>query len=107
VIGKPSASSSSERWNSVSRETSGRIAARRSAVSARQGRIGQIPPLVDEMLAAFRLRGIAREALAALLLLSDAYRQQSLSLGLIQRVGQILTQMERFGIHGPEEPAGR
>jgi tetratricopeptide (TPR) repeat protein len=78
-----------------------------AAVWFRQGRIGQIPPLVDEMLAAFKARGIAREAIAALLLLSDAYRHQTLSLGLIQRVGQILTQMERFGLHGPEEPAGR
>jgi len=56
------------------------------------------------MLAAFTARGIAREALAAILLLRDAYQQQSLSLDLIQRVGQILTQMERFGLHGPEEP---
>ncbi|MEA2694692.1 MAG: hypothetical protein QOJ16_4079 [Acidobacteriota bacterium] len=76
-----------------------------AAVWFRQGRSGRIPPLVEEMLAAFRARGIAREAFAALLLLSDAYRQQTLSLGLIQRVGQILTQMERFGLHGPEEPA--
>jgi tetratricopeptide (TPR) repeat protein len=75
-----------------------------AAVWFRQGKIGRIPPLVDEMLEAFQARGIDREAFAAVLLLRDAHRQQSLSLGLIQRVGQILTQMERFGIHGPEAP---
>ncbi|MEA2692183.1 MAG: hypothetical protein QOJ16_1570, partial [Acidobacteriota bacterium] len=63
------------------------------------------PPLVEEMLAAFTARGIAREALAAILLLRDAYQRQSLSLDLIQRVGQILTQMERLGLHGAEELA--
>jgi tetratricopeptide (TPR) repeat protein len=78
-----------------------------AAVWFRQGKIGQIPPLVDEMLAAFRARGIAREALAALLLLSDANRHRTLSLDLIQRVAQILAQIERFGMHGPEEPVER
>jgi hypothetical protein len=77
-----------------------------AAVWFRQGRLGQIPRLVDEILAAFRERRIAREAIAAILLVRDAYRQQSLSVDLIQRVSQILTQLERFGLHGPEEPAG-
>jgi tetratricopeptide (TPR) repeat protein len=77
-----------------------------AAVWFRQGRIGQIPRLVDEILAAFRERRIAREAIAAILLVRDAYRQQSLSVDLIQRVSQILTQLERFGLHGPEEPVG-
>jgi hypothetical protein len=76
-----------------------------AAVWFRQGKIGRIPPLVEEMLAAFTARGIAREALAAILLLRDAYQRQSLSLDLIQRVGQILTQMERLGLHGAEELA--
>jgi tetratricopeptide (TPR) repeat protein len=73
----------------------------------RQGRIGAIPPLVEEMIAAFKAQDIKREALAALLLLRDASRQQALSLELIQRVSALLTRLERFGIQRLEEGVSR
>ncbi len=78
-----------------------------AAVWFRQGKIGAVQVLVEELIDTFKARKIAREALMALALLRDAYQAQALSLHLIQRVSQLLTQMERFGIHGVDDPVER
>lgn len=66
-----------------------------AAVWVRQGKPELVPPLADEIIAVFRSLGIARETIATVLVLRQAYAQGKLTLQIVQQVAQFLQDLER------------
>jgi tetratricopeptide (TPR) repeat protein len=66
-----------------------------AAVWLRQGRTRQVRRLVEEMIATFRALRIAREAVAALLVLREACDRDEATLDRVQAVAVLLTELER------------
>jgi hypothetical protein len=67
-----------------------------AAIWMRQGRIDKVKRLVLELLEVFRARYVARESIAALLMLRDALDRDRASLELLAMVASVLEQ------HSPE-----
>lgn len=65
-----------------------------AAVWVRQGKTGQVLPLIEEILAVFEALDITREAIAALLLLRTVCEQGILSLEVVQQVTDFLRRLE-------------
>lgn len=65
-----------------------------AAVWLRQDKVAEVRGLVEELVAAFRARRIAREALAALLLLKESFETDRVSLDLLQSVRTYLKGLE-------------
>jgi hypothetical protein len=66
-----------------------------AAVWLRCGRTRQVRELVEEMIAAFRALRIAREAVAALLILREACDRDEATLERVRTVAMLLTELER------------
>jgi hypothetical protein len=66
-----------------------------AAVWLRQGKTLQVRQLVEEMIAAFRALRIAREAVAALLILREACDRDEATLDRVRTVAMLLTELER------------
>ncbi len=66
-----------------------------AAVWLRQGRTKQVRQIVDEMIATFRALRIAREAVAALLILREACDRDEAPLERLRAVTVLLTELER------------
>jgi len=66
-----------------------------AAVWLRRGRTRQVRELVEEMIAAFRALRIAREAVAALLILREACDRDEATLDRVRTVAMLLTELER------------
>jgi tetratricopeptide (TPR) repeat protein len=66
-----------------------------AAVWLRQGRIAEARELVEQGIAAFKALRIGREALAALLLLRDAFTHQGTALGMLRSVAECLKRIEQ------------
>ena len=64
----------------------------------RQGKTPKTRRLIEEIVAMFQSRGIAREALAALLLLKESFAADSCSLELLQSVREYLKRLGRAPI---------
>lgn len=80
------------------------------AVWLRQGRTAEVRGLVSEMVAVFKVLGIAREALGALILLRSACEQEYVSLEFLADVLKLLRRMERepaAGFDGAPDPPDR
>ncbi len=65
-----------------------------------EGRTGEVRAAVEEILLEFTTRGIAREALAALLLLEQAARQERATLALLREAAQAVVSIQREGQSG-------
>jgi hypothetical protein len=81
-----------------------------AAVWLRQGKTVQVRELVEEMIATFRALRIAREAVAALLILREACDRDEATLDRVRTVAMLLTELERQPRHRPEpesSPADR
>ena len=81
-----------------------------AAVWLRQGRTVQVRELVEEMIATFRVLRIAREAVAALLILREACDRDEATLDRVRTVAMLLTELERQPRRRPEpesSPADR
>jgi hypothetical protein len=72
-----------------------------AAVWLRQGKTRQVRQLVEEMIAAFRALRIAREAVAALLILREACDRDEATLERVRTVAMLLTELERQPQHRP------
>ncbi len=57
-----------------------------AALLAEQGRTSELKPLAAEIVAAFGIRGVDREALASLLLFQQACAEESVTLEMIRRL---------------------
>lgn len=68
-----------------------------------QGRTREVRQLVEEMIATFRALRIAREAVAALLILREACDRDEATLDGVRTVAVLLTELERQ----PRRPSGR
>ncbi|HEV3456274.1 MAG TPA: hypothetical protein VHG32_06920 [Thermoanaerobaculia bacterium] len=66
-----------------------------AAVWLRQGKTEQVRQLVEEMIATFRALRIAREAVAALLILRQACDRDEATLDRVRTVAMLLTELER------------
>jgi hypothetical protein len=66
-----------------------------AAAWLQQGKTRQVRQLVEEMIAAFRALRIAREAVAALLLLREACDHDEATLDRVRTVALLLTELER------------
>jgi hypothetical protein len=66
-----------------------------AAVWLRQGKTRQVRQLVEEMIATFRALRIAREAVAALLILREACDRDEATLDRLRTVAMLLTELER------------
>ncbi|HVR07600.1 MAG TPA: hypothetical protein VMW75_06085 [Thermoanaerobaculia bacterium] len=66
-----------------------------AAVWLRQGKTKQVRQLVEEMIATFRALRIAREAVAALLILRQACDRDEATLDRVRTVAMLLTELER------------
>jgi hypothetical protein len=66
-----------------------------AAVWLRQGKSKQLRHLVEEMIATFRALRIAREAVAALLILREACDRDEATLDRVRTVAMLLTELER------------
>ncbi len=66
-----------------------------AAVWLRQGKTEQVRRLVEEMIATFRALRIAREAVAALLILRQACDRDEATLDRVRTVAMLLTELER------------
>ncbi len=66
-----------------------------AAVWLQQGKTKQVRQLVEEMIAVFRALRIAREAVAALLILREACDRDAASLDQLRSVALLLTELER------------
>jgi tetratricopeptide (TPR) repeat protein len=66
-----------------------------AAAWLQQGKARQVRQLVEEMIAAFRALRIAREAVAALLLLREACDRDEATLDRVRTVAMLLTELER------------
>jgi hypothetical protein len=66
-----------------------------AAVWLRQGRTPRVRQLVEEMIATFRALRIAREAVAALLILREACDRDEATLDRVRMVAMLLTELER------------
>jgi hypothetical protein len=66
-----------------------------AAVWLRQGKTKQVRQLVEEMIATFRALRIAREAVAALLILREACDREEATLERLRAVTLLLTELER------------
>jgi tetratricopeptide (TPR) repeat protein len=64
------------------------------AVWLHQGRIGEARDLVEQVIATFKALRIGREALAALLLLRDAFTHQGTALGMLRSVAECLKRLD-------------
>jgi transcriptional regulator with XRE-family HTH domain len=58
----------------------------------KESRFGEIMTLANEMLAIFRAQGVHREAIAAILLFRDAAERESVTLEMVRRLQNYLTQ---------------
>jgi len=72
-----------------------------ATVWLRQGKTPQVRELVQEMIAAFRALRIAREAVAALLILREACDRDEATLERVRTVAMLLTELERQPRHRP------
>lgn len=63
----------------------------------REGRTAEVRAAVDQILGQFTARGIAREALATLVLLEQAARQEKATLALVREAAQTVATLERGG----------
>jgi hypothetical protein len=66
-----------------------------AAVWLRQGKTKQVRQMVEEMIATFRALRIAREAVAALLILRQACDRDEATLDRVRTVAMLLTELER------------
>jgi hypothetical protein len=66
-----------------------------AAVWLQQGKTAQVRQLVEEMIATFRALRIAREAIAALLILREACDRDEATLDRVRAVTVLLTELER------------
>jgi hypothetical protein len=66
-----------------------------AAVWLRQGKTKQVRQLVEEMIATFRALRIAREAVAALLILRESCDRDEATLDRVRTVAMLLTELER------------
>ena len=77
-----------------------------AAVWLQQGRTAEVRRLVEEMIATFRALRIAREAVAALLILREACDRDEVTLDRMRMVALLLTELERQPQRRPaSEPA--
>jgi tetratricopeptide (TPR) repeat protein len=72
-----------------------------AAVYLRQGRPAEVGRLAEEMLVTFRVLGIRREAIAALLLLQEAVASERATLSLCEEVAAQLRRLDREGWREP------
>lgn len=77
---------------------SGIVGLELSAIRLRQGQLGEVKRLVQEVLTTFRARYVAREAVAALLMLRDAVEAGQVTGELILSVASVLE------LHHQEDP---
>ncbi len=61
-----------------------------AGIYARQGRAGEMRSLGEEMVPIFKARDLAREVMAALIILQNATRMESVSVGLIDELSTLL-----------------
>ena len=66
-----------------------------AAVWLQRGKTRQLRELVEEMIATFRVLRIAREAVAALLILREACDRDEVTLDRVRTVAMLLTELER------------
>ena len=66
-----------------------------ASVCLRQGKKAEVRTLVAEMVAAFRAVGVAREAMAAMLMLTDAVDKDQATLEPLALVSGVLQRLER------------
>jgi hypothetical protein len=66
-----------------------------AALWLRQGRTEETRNLVEELLATFRVLDIRREAIAALLMLREAFQKDRATLALLRTVASELQRLER------------
>jgi hypothetical protein len=66
-----------------------------ASVCLRQGKKAEVRMLVEEMVAAFRAVGVAREAMAAMIMLTDAVDKDQATLELLALVSGVLQRLER------------
>jgi hypothetical protein len=66
-----------------------------AAVWLRRGKTARVRELVEEMIATFRALRIAREAVAALLILREACDRDEATLDRVRTVAMLLTELER------------
>ncbi|HEY6321672.1 MAG TPA: hypothetical protein VJA16_08965 [Thermoanaerobaculia bacterium] len=77
-----------------------------AAVWLRCGKTVQVRELVEEMIATFRALRIAREAVAALLILREACDRDEATLDRVRTVAMLLTELERQPRHRPASGSG-
>lgn len=65
-----------------------------AAIWLKQGRTGEILTLLDETVSVFRERDIRREAIAALLMLREAFERERVTTALLQAVASELERLE-------------
>lgn len=66
-----------------------------ASVCLRLGKKGEVRTLVDEMVATFRAVGVEREAMAAMLMLTDAVEKDQTTLELLALVSGVLQRLQR------------
>jgi hypothetical protein len=66
-----------------------------ASVCLRQGKKAEVRKLVEEMVATFRAVGVAREAMGAMLMLTDAVDKDQATLELLALVSGVLQRLER------------
>ena len=77
-----------------------------AAVWLRRGKTVQVRELVEEMIATFRALRIAREAVAALLILREACDRDEATLDRVRTVAMLLTELERQPRRRPASGSG-
>jgi hypothetical protein len=76
-----------------------------AAIWLREGKVAEARGLVEQVIATFKALSIGREALAALLLLRDAFTHQGTALGMLRSLTECLKKIEQTS--GPRfEPEG-
>ncbi|HXO41123.1 MAG TPA: hypothetical protein VN999_06735, partial [Thermoanaerobaculia bacterium] len=77
-----------------------------AVVWLRRGKTAQVRELVEEMIATFRALRIAREAVAALLILREACDRDEATLDRVRTVAMLLTELERQPRRRPASASG-
>jgi hypothetical protein len=71
-----------------------------AALWLEHGQLGEIEPLLQEVLLTFSVLAIGREAAAAILLLYEAARQKQITLELVRRTIERLRELQQAPAHG-------
>jgi len=75
-----------------------------AAVWLRQGRVAEARGLVEQVIATFKAQRTGPEALAALLLLRDAFTQQGTALGMLRSIAECRKRLEPPGLKLDPDP---